>query len=105
MPRDDIARGLELEKALAAEEVWAMREAVASMTRFRDLDADSSHLVTEELEVEASISAIDPSALYKVIFYSFLSLVPFHLGAPCFVECVSSSTLAQILSKKEEERE
>ena len=49
MPRDGLARGLEVEAALAAEAAWDMREAVASMAGDSlDMDVDSPpHLPIE----------------------------------------------------------
>ena len=55
MPRDGLARGLEVEAALAAEAAWELKEAVASMAAGSlDMDVDSP----PHLPVETSIDKV-----------------------------------------------
>ena len=57
MPRDGLARGLEVEAALAAEAAWELKEVVASMDGSLNMDADSTLDLSIELGGDGSISA------------------------------------------------
>ncbi|XP_039830302.1 uncharacterized protein LOC120691326 [Panicum virgatum] len=63
MPRDCLARGLEVEAALAAEATWELKEAVASMAaRSLDMDVDSPpHLPMETLANQVILDAEEHS--------------------------------------------
>ena len=69
MPRDCLARGLEVEAALAAEATWELREAVASMAAGSlDMNVDSlPHLSIETLANQVSLL----SFFYRLFHYSF----------------------------------
>ncbi|XP_025791369.1 uncharacterized protein LOC112872546 isoform X2 [Panicum hallii] len=57
MPRDGLARDLEVEAALAAEAAWGLKEAVASMAWSIDMDVYSPLHLPTELVGNGSISA------------------------------------------------
>jgi hypothetical protein len=79
MPRDGLARDLEVEAALAAEAAWGLKEAVASMAWSIDMDVYSPLHLPTELVGNGSISA------NKVCLLSFLCRrLPFSsMSAPC----------------------
>ena len=55
MPRDGLARGLEVEAALVAEAAWELKEAAASMAvGSLDMDVDSP----PHLPVETSVDKV-----------------------------------------------
>jgi hypothetical protein len=65
MPREGVvAEGLELEAALAAEEAWRLREAIASMDRSHDMDVDSPRLLATELGGDGS--TVDPNKVTSI---------------------------------------
>ena len=69
MRRDGLARGLEVEAALAAEAAWDLREAVASMAGDSlDMDVDSP----PHLPMETSAN--------KVFLLFLVSLVPLPMN-------------------------
>jgi hypothetical protein len=77
MPREGvIAEGLELESALAAEEAWRLREAVASMDRSHDMDVDSPRLLATELGDEGY--TVDPNKVASIM----LVKIWYRRGAP-----------------------
>ena len=59
MRRDGLARGLEVEAALAAEAAWELWDAVASMDGFH-MDADSTLDLPIELGGDGSLSVTEP---------------------------------------------
>ncbi|XP_039851218.1 uncharacterized protein LOC120709604 [Panicum virgatum] len=67
--RDGLARGLEVEAALAAEAAWELRDAVASMAGFH-MDADSTLDLPIELGGDGSLST-DKSCLFTWLFLEF----------------------------------
>ena len=69
--RDGLARGLEVEAALAAEAAWELRDAVASMAGFH-MDADSTLDLPIELGGDGSLSTDKvclPSVLCRFAFH------------------------------------
>jgi len=62
MPRDCLARGLEVEAALTAEATWELREAIASMAAGSlDMDVDSPpHLPMVTLANQVSLLSFFP---------------------------------------------